>query len=332
MESEVPSTATLTTAGSGSCRVGNVGLLVGCFANNNGNRLEYSEKHALIGSLDYERTLSNGWNLNSGLAKQFRSMRFLSPDNLMWLPNFINLDAQVRVSNDKDSVLAYVTSDDRLHTAPGVAGYALETLFQLAVLLTDRTQLQCALPVIFQLQHRRLLMSFSPRRTLAVLGAAACLSATSTGAPPALSAEDLLWSYELAIYAGRGNGDMSFYVDHADADYVGWPPQAAAPFGRTELAAQAKLGAGRSGEKIVLEKNLIRLTDHGRTALVFYTSHRTVRSDGSAVDERFENIHIWQRRGRDWKIVGGMSRPVPAHRESLAVPAPATRPTSPAGR
>ena len=44
----------------------------------------------------------------------------------------------------------------------------------------------------------------------------------------AVSDEDLLWSYEQSIYAGRASGDLSFYVNHADPDYAGWPPQPAA--------------------------------------------------------------------------------------------------------
>ena len=153
------------------------------------------------------------------------------------------------------------------------------------------------------------------------------LAALSVAAVPWLPAatttdEELLWSYEQAIYAGRAKGDVSFYVNHADPAYAGWPPQSAEPFGRDELAEQARRAAGHPGEKLVLEKNLIRLTADRKTAMVFYTTHRTVRSDGAAVDERYENIHVWLRRGRDWMIVGGMSRPMPANRAALAAPLP----------
>lgn len=158
-----------------------------------------------------------------------------------------------------------------------------------------------------------------PLLILAVLSVGA-----ATPLPAAASSDEAtLWSYEQAIYAGRAQGDLSFYINHADPDYAAWPPQSPAPFGRGELAEQGHRAAGRSGEKLVLEKNLIRITADGKTAIVFYTTHRTTRSDGTAVDERYENIHVWLRRGHDWMIVGGMSRPVPSNRAALAAPAPA---------
>jgi ketosteroid isomerase-like protein len=161
------------------------------------------------------------------------------------------------------------------------------------------------------------------------LSAASALPAAASSNPAATSSdstssdEQTLWHYEQSIYAGRAQGDLSFYVNHADPAYAGWPPQSPAPFGRDELAAQARRAAGQNGEKLVLEKNLIRFTADGKTALVFYTTHRTARADGLVVDERFENIHVWLRRDSGWMIVGGMSRPMPANRAALAAPLPA---------
>ena len=61
---------------------------------------------------------------------------------------------------------------------------------------------------------------------------------------------------------------------------------------RIELGiGAARLGRWRrSGERIELHKNLIRFADKGRLALVFYTTHRTRRSDGTAVDGLFDGL------------------------------------------
>lgn len=167
------------------------------------------------------------------------------------------------------------------------------------------------------------LQSLAARCSVALVFASLSLAAMPGHSDPKPSDEALLWSYEQAIYAGRAAGSLSFYVDHADADYAGWPPQFIAPISRDELIQGANLQAGRSGEQIELHKSLIRFADKGRLALVFYTTHRTRRSDGTAVDESYENIHVWLRHGKSWQIVGGMSRPVPKDRTKLAVAPPA---------
>jgi iron complex outermembrane receptor protein len=109
-DSEVPNTSALGVGGSGNCRVGTVGTLQVCFTNTNGKQLEQSAKHALVASLDYRRPLANDWTLATQLAAQYRSKRFLSPDNLIWLPAFTNVDAQIGFENDKYTVTLYGTN------------------------------------------------------------------------------------------------------------------------------------------------------------------------------------------------------------------------------
>ena len=109
-DSEVPTVAALTIAGSGNCRVGTVGPQTVCFTNTNGNQLEQSAKHAVVASVNFSKELSNGWTLNSEVNAQYRSKRFLSPDNLIWLPALTNVDAQVGMDSGDYSVTLYVTN------------------------------------------------------------------------------------------------------------------------------------------------------------------------------------------------------------------------------
>jgi outer membrane receptor protein involved in Fe transport len=109
-DSEVPNTSALGVGGSGNCRVGTVGTLQVCFTNTNGRQLEQSAKHALVTSLDYRRPLANDWTLATQLAAQYRSKRYLSPDNRIWLPAYTNVDAQVGLETDKYTVTFYATN------------------------------------------------------------------------------------------------------------------------------------------------------------------------------------------------------------------------------
>jgi outer membrane receptor protein involved in Fe transport len=109
-DSEVPNTAPLGVGGAGNCRLGTVGTLQVCFTNTNGNQLEQSAKHALVASLDYRRPLANDWELTTQLAAQYRSKRYLSPDNRIWLPAFTNVDAQIGFQSEKYTVTLYGTN------------------------------------------------------------------------------------------------------------------------------------------------------------------------------------------------------------------------------
>ena len=109
-DSEVPNTSALGVAGSGNCRIGTVGAVQVCFTNTNGKQLEQSAKHALSTTLNYRKPIANDWTLSSELSAQYRSKRFVSPDNLIWTPAYTNVDARLGFNNDKYNVLLYVTN------------------------------------------------------------------------------------------------------------------------------------------------------------------------------------------------------------------------------
>ncbi len=110
-DSEVPSTSALAVGGSQNCRLGTVGttrLTDVCFTNTNGKQLEQSAKHAFSGGFDYTVPLAGDWSLTSGLSTQYRSKRFQSPDNLIWLPSYWNVDGRIGAQTETFTILAYV--------------------------------------------------------------------------------------------------------------------------------------------------------------------------------------------------------------------------------
>jgi len=109
-DSRIPSVAALTIAGSGNCTVGTVGPQTVCFTDTNGKQLEQSAKNAVVATLAYNTDLSDGWRLNGELSAQYRSKRFISPDNRIWLPSITNVDAQARFEKDRYGITLYVTN------------------------------------------------------------------------------------------------------------------------------------------------------------------------------------------------------------------------------
>ncbi len=119
-------------------------------------------------------------------------------------------------------------------------------------------------------------------------------------------ARDAIWAKEQRIYQGRAEAGLTYYLENTSDRYVGWPPGLAKP---SNLDSLRKSSAGvnrKNSEK--LEMSFTDFTLQDSTAVIYYQTHRTVMPDGTAVDERFDVIHVWVREGADWKLIGAMAR------------------------
>ena len=134
-------------------------------------------------------------------------------------------------------------------------------------------------------------------------------SAFAQTADEKVKVRDAIWAKEQQIYGNRANGNLEYYIQNTSANYVGWPPSAPKPMAVVALKEDSKKLAGQTKEKLTM--HLTDFTMSGNTAVIYYENHRTVKPDGSAVDETFENIHVWTREGTEWKLVGAMSRHQP---------------------
>lgn len=120
------------------------------------------------------------------------------------------------------------------------------------------------------------------------------------------SDEAAVWALEEQIYRRRAVGDSRFYPSIASERYLGWPAPAAVPIGKRWLTDFRDSGRFEPGEVITVRSNGISVD--GDTAISYFSTHRTRLPGGEAVDQRYENIHVWVRRGDSWELVGSMSR------------------------
>lgn len=138
--------------------------------------------------------------------------------------------------------------------------------------------------------------------------------------PPGRDADAAeIWAKELKIYEMRRGGDMGFYLSLANPGYMAWPAPADVPFSfetLTEIVGNGQLM--EAGEHITVAKK--GMSFDGDTALAFFETHRTQRAGGEKVDERFENIHVWVKRGDGWRLIANMSRSVVEDRQRLGNP------------
>jgi hypothetical protein len=129
----------------------------------------------------------------------------------------------------------------------------------------------------------------------------------------------LIWEREMAIFEGRSAGDISNYLNATSSVYLGWPPGFDEPLPLGDFKAGAGMAVGLNGEVTNVSK--MGFTLNGNTALTYFKTHRTRLGEGMAepqdrdVDQWYENIHVWTLETGDWRLIGGMARPVSAPQE-----------------
>lgn len=118
---------------------------------------------------------------------------------------------------------------------------------------------------------------------------------------------NLIWAQELDNYAGRATvAGMARYIASISEDYLVWPPGAKAPINAAELRRRAATNPVGDKERLTIE--LTGFTLHDRTAIIYYSSHKTMTATGQTVDERYDTVHVWVRDGKAWKLTGGLAR------------------------
>lgn len=118
-----------------------------------------------------------------------------------------------------------------------------------------------------------------------------------------------IWARELAVYAGRGNGDLQPYIDALAADYQAWPPFRDVPAGAEGLQELAVRMRGKDQEE--LEMTFVDFSLNGDTAAIYYKTHRTRTAEGAPADDFYEVIHVWVREAGQWRVFAGMARDKP---------------------
>ena len=156
-----------------------------------------------------------------------------------------------------------------------------------------------------------------PRKSLSVLtgvamlfAGGAVLVAAVPGEDPVTAAHDAIWAKEMAIYEGRSRGMIDFYLANASPKFLAWTAGAPEPFDLSKLKAGQAAMRGR--DKEIIETTFRGFSLSGDTAIIYYQNHRTRLPDGTIVDQKYDNIHVWQKHGGDWKVLASMSRLLPA--------------------
>jgi hypothetical protein len=141
---------------------------------------------------------------------------------------------------------------------------------------------------------------------LSALSIFAALAAPVRAATPAEIALEEIWAMEAKIYAGRASGTMQPYVDAVSRNMLSFPFGTANPVDYAGFVESAKRFKGDKENNRVYLKGFY-LTG-GNTAVIFYRAHRTVRPEGTVVDEYWDTTHIYAREDGRWRLMSSINR------------------------
>ena len=121
------------------------------------------------------------------------------------------------------------------------------------------------------------------------------------------AAKAAIWAKELAIYEAWGKTGLDYYIEHSSEHYVGWPPSSPKPSSLDDLKRmQANLDVPNQEKRTITFDDLAL---HDDTAVLYYTTHITMRPDGTPADELLHICHVWVRdETGDWKMLGALGR------------------------
>lgn len=140
-----------------------------------------------------------------------------------------------------------------------------------------------------------------------VMSGAAHAETSSNSSADYEAAKAAIWAKELAIYEAWGKTGLDYYIEQSSAAYIGWPPGTPKPSSLELLKKmQANLDVPNQEKREITFDDLAL---HDDTAVLYYTTHITMRPDGTVADELLHICHVWVREeSGDWKLIGALGR------------------------
>lgn len=117
-----------------------------------------------------------------------------------------------------------------------------------------------------------------------------------------------VWELEQTIYESRAVGDIQFYLDNSNPNYLGWPFGLDKPTNLDSLREWVSKNPFQPGEEIKV--TLDGFAVEGDTAIAYFSTHRTRKPGGEVAQEKYQNIHVWTRLDDKWTLMGSFSRKI----------------------
>jgi ketosteroid isomerase-like protein len=122
--------------------------------------------------------------------------------------------------------------------------------------------------------------------------------------------ERALWDLERAYWRYVEENNLAAYSDLWHEDFLGWPSVSSAPVRKDHITdwITSQTGKGLAFKAGEFKPAAIQVT--GDVAFACYwITFRWADKNGNGAAHAFRITHAWLRRGKDWRIIGGMSMP-----------------------
>jgi ketosteroid isomerase-like protein len=139
-----------------------------------------------------------------------------------------------------------------------------------------------------------------------------CILATTaqTFAADTAADEQRLWQREHAYWQYVERNDLAAYANLWHEDFLGWPSISATPVRKDHITdwITSQTSKGLTFKAGEFKPAALKVT--GDVAFACYwISFRWVDKDGNGGPHTLRITHTWVRKGKDWRIIGGMSMP-----------------------
>lgn len=129
---------------------------------------------------------------------------------------------------------------------------------------------------------------------------------------PASESEKTVWNLERAYWRHVQNNDLPAYLGLWHKNSLAWPAPNAVPAHKDNITDWITLqtSKGLAFKTVEFKPAAIQMT--GDVAVTCYwVTYQWLDKDGHGATQTSRVTHTWLRDGKDWRVIAGMSMPVP---------------------
>ena len=122
--------------------------------------------------------------------------------------------------------------------------------------------------------------------------------------------EETLWKLEHDYFRYVEENNLTAYLELWHKNFLGWPSVSAAPVHKDHITdwITSRTSQGLAFKLIEFKPAAIQVTgDIGVTC--YWVTYKFADKDGNGKTYNTRITHTWQKNGKEWKIIGGMSMP-----------------------
>ena len=129
----------------------------------------------------------------------------------------------------------------------------------------------------------------------------------------ASESEQAVWNLEHAYWHYVQDNDLSSYVNLWHKNFLGWPSVSQTPVHKDHITdwITSQTAKGFSFKPGEFKEAAIQVTG-GTVVACYWMTYAWKDKDGKGEERTIRVIHVWVKDGKDWRIIGGMSMPIPA--------------------